>query len=175
MLRRTARVVNQRTCAVLNQPAQARQEPKHHSPDGWTTPTLRRFSELPSEITAHPNCIEQGQEHGHRAGSPILVKQADRHHVLGERHGIGRLLTVSSSIADPDWRPTGAHFFNHGPWRISVPAPQVRPVFRPSPSACVNREPPSSSVARVRDPLLSLFPRPYLRGGQVVLQPAATV
>ncbi|MDQ0745792.1 putative NADH-flavin reductase [Streptomyces africanus] len=29
------------------------------------------------------------------------------------RHGIKRLLTVSSSIADPDWRPTGAHFFNH--------------------------------------------------------------
>jgi putative NADH-flavin reductase len=28
------------------------------------------------------------------------------------RHGIGRLLTVSSSIADPNWRPTGAHFFN---------------------------------------------------------------
>ncbi|MFG2472415.1 NAD(P)-dependent oxidoreductase [Streptomyces canus] len=29
------------------------------------------------------------------------------------RHGIKRLLTVSSSIAGPDWRPTGAHFFNH--------------------------------------------------------------
>ncbi|MEU9004163.1 NAD(P)H-binding protein [Streptomyces sp. NPDC048551] len=29
------------------------------------------------------------------------------------RHGIGRLLVVSSSIADPHWRPTGAHFFNH--------------------------------------------------------------
>ncbi|RYJ21808.1 flavin reductase [Streptomyces sp. L-9-10] len=29
------------------------------------------------------------------------------------RHGITRLLTVSSSIADPNWRPTGAHFFNH--------------------------------------------------------------
>ncbi|MFD8257425.1 NAD(P)-dependent oxidoreductase [Streptomyces griseoluteus] len=29
------------------------------------------------------------------------------------RHGIKRLLTVSSSIADPNWRPTGAHFFNH--------------------------------------------------------------
>lgn len=29
------------------------------------------------------------------------------------RHGIKRLLAVSSSIADPDWRPTGAHFFNH--------------------------------------------------------------
>jgi putative NADH-flavin reductase len=28
-------------------------------------------------------------------------------------HGIKRLLAVSSSIADPDWRPTGAHFFNH--------------------------------------------------------------
>ncbi|MFD4695816.1 NAD(P)-dependent oxidoreductase [Streptomyces sp. NPDC058463] len=28
------------------------------------------------------------------------------------RHGVKRLLTVSSSIADPDWRPTGAHFFN---------------------------------------------------------------
>ncbi|MFD8981688.1 NAD(P)-dependent oxidoreductase [Streptomyces sp. NPDC059564] len=29
------------------------------------------------------------------------------------RHGITRLLTVSSSIADPNWLPTGAHFFNH--------------------------------------------------------------
>ncbi|MFD6274354.1 NAD(P)-dependent oxidoreductase [Streptomyces sp. NPDC060209] len=29
------------------------------------------------------------------------------------RHGVKRLLAVSSSIADPDWRPTGAHFFNH--------------------------------------------------------------
>ncbi|MGW0345959.1 NAD(P)-dependent oxidoreductase [Streptomyces anthocyanicus] len=29
------------------------------------------------------------------------------------RHGIERLLTISSSIADPNWRPTGAHFFNH--------------------------------------------------------------
>ncbi|MEU1485793.1 NAD(P)H-binding protein [Streptomyces sp. NPDC005752] len=29
------------------------------------------------------------------------------------RHGIRRLLAVSSSIADPKWRPTGAHFFNH--------------------------------------------------------------
>ncbi|MFF0739088.1 NAD(P)-dependent oxidoreductase [Streptomyces sp. NPDC004111] len=29
------------------------------------------------------------------------------------RHGIKRILAVSSSIADPDWRPTGAHFFNH--------------------------------------------------------------
>ncbi|MER7726509.1 NAD(P)H-binding protein [Streptomyces sp. NPDC096323] len=29
------------------------------------------------------------------------------------RHGVKRLLAVSSSIADPGWRPTGAHFFNH--------------------------------------------------------------
>ncbi|TXS39329.1 NAD(P)-dependent oxidoreductase [Streptomyces sp. OR43] len=29
------------------------------------------------------------------------------------RHGIKRLLAISSSIADPAWRPTGAHFFNH--------------------------------------------------------------
>lgn len=29
------------------------------------------------------------------------------------RHGVKRLLAVSSSIADPDWRPSGAHFFNH--------------------------------------------------------------
>ncbi len=26
------------------------------------------------------------------------------------RHGIKRLLAVSSSVADPHWRPTGAHF-----------------------------------------------------------------
>ncbi|MFF1461898.1 MULTISPECIES: NAD(P)H-binding protein [unclassified Streptomyces] len=30
-----------------------------------------------------------------------------------ERHGVERLLAVSSSVADPAWRPTGAHFFNH--------------------------------------------------------------
>ncbi|MEU3459201.1 NAD(P)H-binding protein [Streptomyces sp. NPDC006733] len=30
-----------------------------------------------------------------------------------ERHGVKRLLAVSSSVADPNWRPTGAHFFNH--------------------------------------------------------------
>jgi putative NADH-flavin reductase len=29
------------------------------------------------------------------------------------RHGIKRFLAVSSSVADPNWRPTGAHFFNH--------------------------------------------------------------
>lgn len=29
------------------------------------------------------------------------------------RHGVKRLLAISSSIADPGWRPTGAHFFNH--------------------------------------------------------------
>ncbi|MFI1507923.1 NAD(P)-dependent oxidoreductase [Streptomyces sp. NPDC020597] len=29
------------------------------------------------------------------------------------RHGVKRLLVVSSSIADPSWRPTDAHFFNH--------------------------------------------------------------
>ncbi|MCD0483234.1 NAD(P)H-binding protein [Streptacidiphilus sp. ASG 303] len=29
------------------------------------------------------------------------------------RHGVRRLLVVSSSVADPHWRPTGAHFFNH--------------------------------------------------------------
>ncbi|RBQ17396.1 NAD(P)-dependent oxidoreductase [Spongiactinospora rosea] len=29
------------------------------------------------------------------------------------RQGVGRLLAVSSSVADPDWRPSGAHFFNH--------------------------------------------------------------
>ncbi|MFE4455907.1 NAD(P)-dependent oxidoreductase [Nocardia tengchongensis] len=28
-------------------------------------------------------------------------------------HGIKRLLVISSSIADPNWRPTGAHFFNY--------------------------------------------------------------
>lgn len=29
------------------------------------------------------------------------------------RHGVKRLLAVSSSVADPYWRPTGAYFFNH--------------------------------------------------------------
>ncbi|GAA1415138.1 SDR family oxidoreductase [Streptomyces thermospinosisporus] len=29
------------------------------------------------------------------------------------RQGVKRLLAISSSVADPGWRPTGAHFFNH--------------------------------------------------------------
>ncbi|MEU8650274.1 NAD(P)H-binding protein [Streptomyces sp. NPDC048737] len=29
------------------------------------------------------------------------------------RHGVKRLLVVSSNMMDPHWRPTGAHFFNH--------------------------------------------------------------
>ncbi|MFF7251156.1 NAD(P)-dependent oxidoreductase [Embleya sp. NPDC008237] len=29
-----------------------------------------------------------------------------------EQHGVKRLVAVSSSVADPDWRPTGEHFFN---------------------------------------------------------------
>ncbi|WP_328423107.1 NAD(P)H-binding protein [Micromonospora sp. NBC_00389] len=29
------------------------------------------------------------------------------------RHGVKRLVTVSSSVMDPTWRPTGEHFFNH--------------------------------------------------------------
>jgi uncharacterized protein YbjT (DUF2867 family) len=29
------------------------------------------------------------------------------------RHGVKRLLAVSSSVTDPDWRPTGSFFFNH--------------------------------------------------------------
>ncbi|MFE2873129.1 NAD(P)-dependent oxidoreductase [Embleya sp. NPDC059259] len=29
-----------------------------------------------------------------------------------EQHGVERLVAVSSSVADPNWRPTGEHFFN---------------------------------------------------------------
>lgn len=29
------------------------------------------------------------------------------------RHGVKRLVAVSSSVADPDWRPSGAFFFNN--------------------------------------------------------------
>jgi putative NADH-flavin reductase len=29
------------------------------------------------------------------------------------RHGVRRLLAVSSSVLDPRWRPTGEHFFNY--------------------------------------------------------------
>ncbi|MGW1998052.1 NAD(P)-dependent oxidoreductase [Embleya sp. NPDC001921] len=29
-----------------------------------------------------------------------------------EQHGVKRLVAVSSSVADPNWRPTGEHFFN---------------------------------------------------------------
>ncbi|MET7303185.1 NAD(P)H-binding protein [Embleya sp. NPDC005575] len=29
-----------------------------------------------------------------------------------EQHGVKRLMAVSSSVADPNWRPSGEHFFN---------------------------------------------------------------
>jgi putative NADH-flavin reductase len=29
------------------------------------------------------------------------------------RHGVKRLIAVSSSVMDPRWRPSGEHFFNH--------------------------------------------------------------
>ncbi|MEV8591721.1 NAD(P)H-binding protein [Streptomyces sp. NPDC052012] len=41
------------------------------------------------------------------SASATSITQAMAH------HGIKRLLAISSSIADPNWRPTGAHFFNH--------------------------------------------------------------
>ncbi|MFE4646783.1 NAD(P)-dependent oxidoreductase, partial [Streptomyces sp. NPDC056730] len=46
---------------------------------------------------------------------PVTTYSASATAITGAmaRHGIKRLLTVSSSIADPNWRPTGAHFFNH--------------------------------------------------------------
>lgn len=30
-----------------------------------------------------------------------------------ERHGVRRLVVVSSSVTDPEWRPSGEFFFNH--------------------------------------------------------------
>lgn len=46
---------------------------------------------------------------------PVTTYSASATAITGAmaHHGVARLLVVSSSIADPRWRPSGAYFFNH--------------------------------------------------------------
>ncbi|MGQ4383931.1 NAD(P)-dependent oxidoreductase [Streptomyces sp. SAS_270] len=46
---------------------------------------------------------------------PVTLYSTAATHILRamERHGVKRLIVVSSSVLDPDWRPSGAFFFNH--------------------------------------------------------------
>ncbi|KJK55370.1 NAD(P)-dependent oxidoreductase [Saccharothrix sp. ST-888] len=46
---------------------------------------------------------------------PVTVYSAGARNIVSamERHGVRRLLVVSSSVVDPAWRPSGAFFFNH--------------------------------------------------------------
>jgi putative NADH-flavin reductase len=47
--------------------------------------------------------------------APVTLYSTAARTITGamERHGVKRLVTVSSSVLDPDWRPSGAFFFNH--------------------------------------------------------------
>ncbi|MDH6577524.1 NAD(P)H-binding protein [Kitasatospora sp. MAP5-34] len=46
---------------------------------------------------------------------PVTVYSAGARNVVAamRRHGVKRLVAVSSSVLDPAWRPSGAFFFNH--------------------------------------------------------------
>lgn len=46
---------------------------------------------------------------------PIYVYSRGSANIVAamHRHGVKRLVTVSSSVLDPTWRPTGEHFFNY--------------------------------------------------------------
>jgi putative NADH-flavin reductase len=46
---------------------------------------------------------------------PITVYSVAARNIIAamERHGVKRLVVVSSSVTDPDWRPSGAFFFNN--------------------------------------------------------------
>ncbi|MEU5964237.1 NAD(P)H-binding protein [Micromonospora parva] len=46
---------------------------------------------------------------------PITVYSTGNANILAamHRHGVKRLITVSSSVLDPTWRPTGEFFFNN--------------------------------------------------------------
>jgi uncharacterized protein YbjT (DUF2867 family) len=46
---------------------------------------------------------------------PVTVYSAGARNVITamERHGVRRLLAISSSVNDPAWRPSGAFLFNH--------------------------------------------------------------
>lgn len=46
---------------------------------------------------------------------PITVYSEGNANIIGAMHrlGVKRLVTVSSSVMDPSWRPTGEFFFNH--------------------------------------------------------------
>jgi putative NADH-flavin reductase len=52
---------------------------------------------------------------GARPGrSPVSVYSAGIANAAAmERHGVKRLLAISSSVLDPTWRPSGEFFFNH--------------------------------------------------------------
>ncbi|OIJ68576.1 NAD(P)-dependent oxidoreductase [Streptomyces mangrovisoli] len=47
--------------------------------------------------------------------TPTTLYSAGAAHLIAamERHGVRRLLVVSSSVLDPAWRPSGAFFFNN--------------------------------------------------------------
>lgn len=46
---------------------------------------------------------------------PVTLYSTAAAHIVTamERQGVKRLIVVSSSVLDPDWRPSGAFFFNH--------------------------------------------------------------
>jgi len=46
---------------------------------------------------------------------PVTLYSVAARHIVGamERHGVKRLIVVSSSVLDPEWRPSGAFFFNN--------------------------------------------------------------
>jgi putative NADH-flavin reductase len=46
---------------------------------------------------------------------PVTVYSVAARNIVAamERHGVKRLVVVSSSVTDPAWRPSGAFFFNH--------------------------------------------------------------
>jgi hypothetical protein len=49
------------------------------------------------------------------SGKPITVYSQGTANIVAamHRHGVKRLVTVSSSVMDPRWRPTGEFFFNN--------------------------------------------------------------
>jgi len=49
------------------------------------------------------------------SGKPITVYSQGNANIVAamHRHGVKRLVTVSSSVMDPRWRPTGEFFFNN--------------------------------------------------------------
>ena len=52
---------------------------------------------------------------GRFSRKPITLYSAATRDIVAamHRHGVKRLVVVSSSVTDPDWRPTGSFFFTH--------------------------------------------------------------